>query len=123
MNVGRHFRATCASSSGGNSKRCHSHRGQRCSKTGKTGEICCPLPASHPRQVTPPRTLLLCPTKPCQSCGSRRRGSKMVLCDKCQDGFHIRYLYQPLVRWPTGWLRCNGIKVMLHTILTLNFSC
>lgn len=64
------------------------------------------LPIAHfpssTRDFTPDASA---PTKQCRSCGSRRRGSKMVLCDQCQDGFHIWCLDRPLLRLPTdGWL-------------------
>ena len=68
----------------------------------------CPLPILDTRLY--PGRYFRAPTKQCRACGSRRRGSKMVLCDKCQDGFNIWCLDRPLLRVPTGSWRCNRHK-------------
>ena len=65
----------------------------------------CPLPILDTRMY-PGRFFRGAP-KACRTCGSRKRGSKMVLCNVCQDGFHIWCLDQPLLQVPSGLWKCK----------------
>ena len=45
------------------------------------------------------------PTLHCRVCGLRSRGSKMVLCDTCNHGYHIWCLDKQLFKVPEGkWI-------------------
>lgn len=44
----------------------------------------------------------------CEECGSGDGGSEMVLCDKCDRGFHIYCLRPIVVRVPTGPWFCSN---------------
>ena len=45
-------------------------------------------------------------TKHCEICGRRGDGAKMVLCDGCQDGYHIWCMSPPLLAMPTTQWTC-----------------
>ena len=68
----------------------------------------CPLPILDTRLY--PGRYFRAPTKQCRVCGERRRGSKMVLCDTCQDGFHLWCLSPPLLQVPDGPWKCDKHK-------------
>ena len=68
----------------------------------------CPLPILNTRMYL--GRFFRAATKACRTYGSRKRGSKMVLCDVCQDGFHIWCLDQPLLRVPTEPWKCKFHK-------------
>lgn len=47
----------------------------------------------------------------CQQCGSGERADELLLCDKCDKGFHMKCLRPIVVRVPIGsWLcpKCSG---------------
>lgn len=43
---------------------------------------------------------------PCSECGSTGDGSKLLLCDKCNAGWHLYCLPQPLANVPDGEWTC-----------------
>ena len=49
----------------------------------------------------------------CRVCGTRRRPSKMVLCDTCNQGYYLWFLDKPLLRVPEGLRRCPKHSSML----------
>ena len=62
----------------------------------------CPLPILDTKMY--PERYFRGPSLHCRVCGTRRRGSKMVVCDKCNAGCHIWCLDVPLMRVPdTPW--------------------
>lgn len=47
----------------------------------------------------------------CEQCGSGERAEELLLCDKCDKGFHMKCLRPIVVRVPIGsWLchKCSG---------------
>ena len=60
-----------------------------------------------------PETFTRTNTVHCQTCGSRRNASKMLLCDECNKGFHTFCLTQPLEEVPLGIWKCETHKVTL----------
>ena len=61
----------------------------------------------------------------CRVCGTRRRVSKMVLCDKCRQGYQHWCLNKPLLRVPKGAWMCpkhSGMPLpntLPHTLLNV----
>lgn len=49
----------------------------------------------------------------CEKCGSGERSEELILCDKCDQGFHMKCLRPIVVRIPIGsWLcpKCSRDK-------------
>ena len=47
------------------------------------------------------------PSVHCQGCGRRGDGPKMVLCDGCQEGYHIWCMDTPMLTMPIGSWKCH----------------
>ena len=47
------------------------------------------------------------PTLHCRVCGGKAKGPKMVLCDTCNQGYHVWCLDKPLARVPDDARRCS----------------
>ena len=43
----------------------------------------------------------------CHGCGEKNDGKNMVLCDGCQEGYHIYCMKVPLLAHPTGEWKCH----------------
>ena len=65
----------------------------------------CPLPILDTNLY--PRRYYRGPSLHCQGCGHRGNGRKMVLCDGCQEGYHIWCMDKPLLTMPTGSWKCH----------------
>jgi hypothetical protein len=49
----------------------------------------------------------------CQGCGSTRSPSTMLLCDRCNAGWHLKCLEPPLQGVPEGLWFCPGCRLQL----------
>ena len=65
----------------------------------------CPLPILDTKMY--PERYFRGPSLHCQVCGTRRRATKMVVCDKCNAGCHIWCLDKPLMRVPIEPWTCS----------------
>ena len=79
----------------------------------------CPLPILDTKMY--PVRYYRGPSVHCRVCGTRHRGSKMVLCEACQHGYHIWCLDKPLLRVPDGPWRCPKHEGQYPTHIITDF--
>jgi hypothetical protein len=59
----------------------------------------------------------------CQICKKPRSGKKMVFCECCDRGYHLKCLDPPLDRIPTeAWFCSEQCSSVLHTVRSFSFS-
>ena len=64
----------------------------------------CPLPILDTNLY--PERFYRGPSLHCRVCGTRKKPSKMVVCDACNQGYHLWCLDQPLLQVPDGIWKC-----------------
>jgi RNase H-like domain found in reverse transcriptase/Reverse transcriptase (RNA-dependent DNA polymerase)/Integrase core domain/Integrase zinc binding domain/PHD-finger/C-5 cytosine-specific DNA methylase len=82
-------------------------------------EVCAPCPIPNIEGTTHPDMLKPSRSKACERCGDHRKGSKMLLCDHCNAGWHTFCLQPPLAEVPEGaWVcpNCLDAGVTLESI-------
>ena len=65
----------------------------------------CSLPIKDKKNY--PKRFFRGETLHCRECGQRNRADAMVICDKCQEGYHIWCLEHPLTEIPVGGWVCE----------------
>ena len=79
----------------------------------------CPLPILDGNMY--PERFYRGPSLHCRVCGTRRRATKMVICDTCNHGYHLWCLDVPLLRVPDEVWQCPRHTGMITPILLLPF--